>query len=145
MEENKPFETAKIKMEMLTSQRPSAFRSTIWHSVMRIIFFILGIITLIISIAIMNEAYQLYEQYEAAANMVNEWFPQTQGFGEAVVERIPAYVIGGAFFLVTVTFFLSLALFLLARYCRKIIKRNNYIIQVEDVWAEMNKPIITKI
>jgi len=130
-----PFETTKIKIEMLMSRRPSAFRSTIWHSVLRIIFFFLGLIALIGSIALLYNAYEQYMIVQRTVSVMNELIPESD---ELLKYIPPSFWIGNAIS-GFICFFLSLTLFLLARYCRKIIKRNLYIIEVEGVWEDLKK------
>gem|GEM_PF-5423038 len=115
---------------MLMSQRPSAFRSIIWHGVLRMVYFVLGMCALVFSIFELSTAYSQYTTAMKVLKGIEELAPGSNQY----TKELPSYLyldtaIGGV-----LAFLLSLALFLLARYCRKITRRNLYIMETENLW-----------
>jgi len=104
-----------------------------WHAIFRIIYFLLGVCALVFSILQLNNFYLNYTKAREVTNAIDEFFPGSSRY----TEEIARYAYMSAAVAGALSFFLSLTLFLLARYCRKIIRRNMYIIETENLWNDI--------
>lgn len=136
MEVFPPIETAKAQMQMLIRERPGAYVSTVWHGILRIFYFIAGLVALVCSIYMLGVASLQYAIIEETKRSLQEMPPEIEQLGKAVLADP-----GSLFIMPCVVLLFSIALFILARYCRKIMKRNLYIIETEKVWEELKKYI----
>jgi hypothetical protein len=134
-----PTEIPKMKMDALISQCPLAFRSTGWHSTLRVIYFILGLVALVSCIVKIAMCTGEYMVRQSVIDHIRETASEQTAFTELLNDLNESVASLWADNLVSgfILFILSISLFLLARNCRKIIKRNRYIIDVNGLWTSM--------
>jgi 4-hydroxybenzoate polyprenyltransferase len=128
---NLDFEYAKLKFETLFNERPSTFRSLAFHGGLRIIYFILGLISFISGIVLVTytaSVLALINQAKASVERTSE----KKIVGEALDAAFPTNV-----YLCAAIVALALCFLVMARLCRKIMKRNMYIMDLENIWLGM--------
>ena len=125
-------EHAKLKFEEHFNNRPSTLRSIAFHGGLRIFYLIVGWIAFIIATWYTITTAILMIGKEKAL----DWAVDTFG-DKAPVKFIVDVLIPTHFGLALLGLFLSICILTMARLCRKIVKRNMYIMDLENTYLEM--------
>ena len=114
----------KTEIAVLIASRPRAFGWIKFQKFMFWLFFILGASAFIFTGFIIFENF--VERY------VFMYLTEGAGINEETSERLFNVVATVKLSFILFSFFTSVVFFVLARYCHKIIRRNNYILTLED-------------
>ena len=135
------FETSKNKLESLIKTRPIAFKSFGYYSALRITCLVIGFLLFALSLAWTYESFKAYYLLEQLLKNIEE-NPLGQFVGDTVrnsVQDLFQFNYSGI-----VLFFLSITFFLMARLCKNIKKRNDYIKEIETAWNDMKLNSVNK-
>lgn len=134
---NLRYENAKLKFDRLFNGRPSTIRSFAFHGGLRIVYLIIGILLMIGSL--------IYFGMMAAALLVNEsiadYLQEEQHVHRELAEYIADKMMPLQFTFSIVLLVLSICFLIMARLCRKIVRRNRYITELENTWLELKENI----
>jgi hypothetical protein len=129
------FENAKLKFETLFRERPSTIRSFAFHGGLRIFYLIIGSIGLVGSL--------IYFGLMLAALSVNDriadYLEEKQNVERVLAEYAADTVVPLQMTLSIVLLILSICLLIMARLCRKIVRRNMYIMDLENIWMDLKE------
>jgi hypothetical protein len=128
------FENAKLKFETLFNERPSTIRSFAFHGSLRIFYLIIGWIAFIIALwyAIFTAGLMLAK--DEALNWALENFGDKAPFEFIANTLIPTH-----FVLALLGLSFSICILIMARLCQKIVKRNMYIMDLENIWMDLKE------
>ncbi len=129
------FENAKLKFETLFNERPSTIRSFAFHGGLRIFYLIAGSIGLVGSL--------IYFGLMLAAMSVNDriadYLEEQQHVDRVLAEYTADTVVPLQMTLSIVLLILSISFLIMARLCRKIVRRNMYIMDLENIWMDLKE------
>jgi uncharacterized membrane protein len=132
---NLRFENAKLKFETLFNERPSTIRSFAFHGGLRIFYLVIGIIgsvAALIYFGIMLVACYVNDQ-------VSKDLQDSYHVNDPVASAVADAVIPTHLFLSIVLLILSICFLIMARLCRKIVRRNMYIMDLENIWIDIKQ------
>ena len=129
---NLRFENAKLKFETLYNGRPSTIRSFAFHGGLRIFYLVIGLAGLVASLVYLGLTLEAIAAREQFINYLQQRFKMDEG----------AEYVANIFFPVKLALSiallgLSICFLIMARLCRKIVKRNLYIMDLETTWMDL--------
>lgn len=127
------FENAKLKFETLFNERPSTIRSFAFHGGLRIFYLIIGSIGFVgslIYLGVMIAAYLINQK-------ISDTLQETQSVNDAIAKHIADAVIPAHILLSSVLLLFSICLLIMASLCRKIVRRNMYIMDLENICMDL--------
>lgn len=145
MNQQEAFEAYKLKMDVLTAGRPRAYRWLLYQRILAWTFLLVGIVLLatginIIMMTALKETALLYCK-ENINDIIGFYIPPE--FVDHILTYFLPVLRNIQITLGISVIGLSLLCLVIARYCQKIIKRNKYIMRVEDAWNELKQQLAT--
>lgn len=132
---NLRFENAKLKFETLYNERPSTIRSVAFHGGLRILYLVAGLIGFVGSSIYLGYMILLMATKEEVINFLQKQYHVAANSAEFMANTLLPTQLALSIVLLS----LSICLLIMARLCRKIVKRNMYIMDLETTWMDLKK------